>query len=176
VSAKVKVAVWKIGVVRAWLGLRRLLPACTARVEARGAAGGSSSVERDERVLWCEIVMAGLHRVVAVRSFSGSVGRNTRQGRSSKKEAPSNPEGACLQAHDSQTCSHLPDFEPKSVGIGTFPESGCCRLNRGCRGFTGPFPPPLWMSVPLYQDIRLVTAAHGSIQGVRLSRNRGLES
>jgi len=41
--------------------------------------------------------------------------------------------------------SHLPDvYNTTSAGSGTFPFK-----NRGCRGFIGPFPPPLWIRVPV---------------------------
>jgi hypothetical protein len=49
-------------------------------------------------------------------------------------------QGARLPSHlpeFGQTCSFVP------AGFGTI------RFRGGCRGFTGPVPPPLWIRVPL---------------------------
>jgi hypothetical protein len=56
----------------------------------------------------------------------------------SKKEIALSGERAIAQG--ARLPSHLPVF---SAGIGTI------RFRGGCRGFTGPVPPPLWIRVPI---------------------------
>ena len=56
---------------------------------------------------------------------------------------PVNEEG-----HRASAASHLP--ERPSDGISTMEYSlKKLRVDPGCRGFTGPVPPPLWIRVPL---------------------------
>lgn len=74
--------------------------------------------------------------------------------------------------------SHLSDIpHGDSAGLGTFDQSTSRRIRpdesdspvKGCRGFTGPFPPPLCMSAATLFDLHDYTMArrHGQTHRVQ---------